>query len=58
MVHEVICETRETVLIELSDRLASAALAPLTRSSAATLEELAQEVARIAGLPLESEGAA
>lgn len=49
MVHNVICETRETALIELTDKLASAALEPLTRSTAATLEELGNEVARIAG---------
>lgn len=49
MANEVIREAREGVLIELTDRLATVALAPLTRSSAATLEELAQEVARIAG---------
>lgn len=49
MVHEVIREAREGALIELTDKLATVALAPLTRSSAATLEELANEVARIAG---------
>jgi hypothetical protein len=49
VVHEVIREARAGALIELTDKLATVALEPLTRSTAATLEELAQEVARIAG---------
>lgn len=41
-------ESREAPLVDLPDRLTIVTLEPLTRSTAATLEELANEVARIA----------